>query len=149
MARFYGPVGSGGGGGDIADFIFINEDEDNSTMTLPINKELTIETTRDDDNDADINIRSADDVFITAQGDDISLDAFNEVSISTGDDGYQWTFSDSGCIRLPGNGEICNPVSSSGDGLGRSTISINPDTGIESNQYIILDPTAPNHIRLS
>lgn len=149
MARFIYPAGGGGSASaNIADFIFINEDEDVSKMTLPINKEMTIETTRDDDSDCDINIRSADDVFITAQGDDISLDAFNEVDISTNDENYQWTFTNSGCIRLPGNGEICNPINSSGDGLGYSTISITPDAGTEDNRYIIIDPTAPNHIHI-
>ena len=150
MARFYTPAGSGGSGepANIADFIFTNEDEDVSSITLPINKEMTIETTRDDDSDADINIRSADDVFIRAYGDEIGLSAFGAVEISTNDDNYYWSFNTSGCIRLPGNGEICNPINSSGDGLGLSTISINPDTGTESNQYIIIDPTAPNHIHI-
>ena len=150
MARFTYPVGSGGGSAsaNIADFIFINEDEDVSIMTLPINKEMTIETTRDDDDDADINIRSADDVFIRANGDDINLDAFNEVSISTDDNNYEWTFNNSGCIRLPGNGEICNPSNSSGDGYGFSTISITPDAGTNDDRYIIIDPTVPNHIHI-
>lgn len=149
MARFIYPAGGGGSASaDIADFIFINEDEDVSKMTLPINKEMTIETTRDDDSDCDINIRSADDVFITAQGDDISLDAFNEVDISTGDGNYQWTFTNTGCIRLPSSGQICNPPNSSGDGYGYSTISITPDVNTDDNRYIIIDPTAPNHIHI-
>ena len=149
MARFIYPAGSGGSSSaDIADFIFINEDEDVSKMTLPINKEMTIETTRDDGNDADINIRSADDVFITAQGDDINLDAFNEVSISSNDDNYTWTFNNSGCLSLPSSGQICNPPNSSGDGYGYSTISITPDANTEDDRYIIIDPTAPNHIHI-
>ena len=146
MARFTYPVGSGGAG-DTADFIFINEDSDNSKITLPVNKELTIETTRDDDDDADINIRSADDVFITALGDDVRLDAFNEVSISTDDDNYEWTFNNSGCIQLPGSGEICNPENSSGDGIGYSTVQIKP-AGTGDDRYIVLDPTVPNHIHI-
>lgn len=149
MARFIYPVGSGGSSSaDIADFIFINEDEDVSKMTLPINKEMTIETTRDDGGDADINIRAADDVFITAQGDDINLDAFNEVGISTGDGNYEWNFTNTGCIRLPSFGQICNPPNSSGDGYGYSTISITPDVNTDDNRYIIIDPTAPNHIHI-
>ena len=147
MARFYNNATGSGGPANIADFIFTNEDEDNSTITLPINKELTIETTRDDDDDADINIRSADDVFITAQGDDISLDAFNEVSISSDDDGYEWTFTNSGHLRLPSGGQIFNPSDSSGDGLGYPTVEIRPSSS-EDNRYIILDPTAPNHIHI-
>lgn len=149
MARFIYPAGGGGSASaNIADFIFINEDEDNSTMTLPINKEITIETTRNDDGDADINIRSADDVFITAQGDDISLDAFNQVTISSNDDNYEWTFTNTGCIRLPASGQICNPANNSGDGFGLSTISITPDVNTNDDRYIIIDPTTPNHIHI-
>lgn len=149
MARFIYPAGGGGSASaNIADFIFINEDEDNSTMTLPINKELTIETTRNDDSDCDINIRAADDVFITAQGDDISLDAFNQVTISSNDDNYEWTFTNTGCIRLPASGQICNPANSSGDGFGLSTISITPDVNTNDDRYIIIDPTTPNHIHI-
>ena len=147
MARFNYPVGSGGSG-DTADFIFINEDEDVSKITLPINKEMTLETTRDDDSDADINIRSADDVFISALGDEIGLSAFGAVEISTDDDSYYWEFNTSGGFRLPGNGAIYNPLGSSGDGLGYSIISITPDAGTEDDRYIIIDPTTPNHIHI-
>lgn len=150
MARFIYPIGSGGGLGDadIADFIFINEDENNSKVTLPINKEITIETTRDDDGDADININSADDIFINAYGDDVVITAFNEVRIDSNDGEYEWRFADTGCLELPSNGEICNIPDSSGDGYGYSTISIVPDNNLESDQYLIIDPTAPNHIHI-
>jgi hypothetical protein len=52
------------------------------------------------------------------------------------------------CLELPSNGEICNTADSSGDGYGLSTISINPDTTTNDNRYIIIDPTAPNHIHI-
>lgn len=58
------------------------------------------------------------------------------------------SFTEEGCIVFPNNGEICNVANSSGDGSGLSTISINPDTGTESDQYIIIDPTVPNHIHI-
>lgn len=103
MARFTYPAGGGGGSAsvDIADFIFINEDENNSKVTLPINKEMTIETTRDDDGDADININSADDIFINAYGDDVVITAFNEVRIDSNDGQYEWKFDSDGVILLP------------------------------------------------
>ena len=151
MARFIYPAGSGGSASaDIADFIFINEDEDNSKMTLPINKEMTIQTTRDDDDDADINIESADDVFIRAYGDDIGLSAFNEVNISTDDDNYTWTFTNSGNFDLPGDGYISNPSNSSGDPNTPyvDTLHLVPDGDLDNDRYIILDPTSPNHIHI-
>ena len=152
MSRFTYPVGSGGGSAsaDIADFIFINEDEDNSTMTLPINKEMTIETTRDDDGDADINIYSADDIFITARGDDVNISAFNEVSIESDDENYTWTFTNSGNLDLPGDGYISNPSSSSGDPNTPyvDTLHLVPDSDLDNDRYIILDPTSPNHIHI-
>ena len=58
------------------------------------------------------------------------------------------SFTEEGCIVFPNDGEICNTANSSGDGSGLSTISINPDTGTESDQYIIIDPTVPNHIHI-
>lgn len=152
MARFTYPVGSGGGSAsaDIADFIFINEDENNSKMTLPINKEMTIETTRDDDSDCDINIRAADDVFITALGDDINISAFNEVSIESDDENYTWTFTNSGNFDLPGDGYISNPSNSSGDPNTPyvDTLHLVPDGDLDNDRYIILDPTSPNHIHI-
>ena len=149
MARFTGPISSGNGGdANIADFIFTNIDEDESSITLPINKEMTIETTRDDDGDADINITAADDVFITANGDDIRLNAFNSVEVSSGDGNNTWTFGNGGGLDLPNSGNIYNPGNTSGDGLGAPTLQINPASYLGTDQYIILDPTTPNHIHI-
>ena len=149
MARF--DEGAGGGGdANVADFIFPSVDEDVSSITLPINKEMTLETTRDDGGDADINIVAADAIFIEATGDDVNISAFNEVDIATGDDGYIWTFDDQGNFQLPGNGYISNPIDSSGDPStpNADTMHLVPDGSIESDQYLILDPTAPNHIHI-
>ena len=44
--------------------------------------------------------------------------------------------------------EINFVANSSGDGSGYSTIQLIPDTGLGSDQYIILDPTAPSHIHI-
>jgi hypothetical protein len=106
-----GPAGDGGGGSaDIADFVFESfpADEDSSadgksSITIA-NKDLYIQTTRDDEQDADINIYSADDVFITANGDDIHLDAADDVQITTninGDVQYAWEFDQAGNFIFP------------------------------------------------
>ena len=58
------------------------------------------------------------------------------------------SFTGEGCIVFPNDGEVCNTANSSGDGYGLSTISINPDTTTGDNRYIIIDPTAPNHIHM-
>jgi hypothetical protein len=48
-----------------------------------------------------------------------------------------------------GDGRINFVASSSGDGNGFSTIEIRPDDVYTSNQnYLIIDPTAPNHIHI-
>lgn len=47
------------------------------------------------------------------------------------------------------NSSAINFVSnSSGDGNGYSTIELRPDTTLSSDQYLIVDPTAPSHIHL-
>lgn len=37
---------------------------------------------------------------------------------------------------------------SSGDGIGYSTIQLRPDTSLNSDQYLIIDPTYPTHIHI-
>ncbi len=91
--------------------------------------------------------------------------------------GYSWRFDSTGNLTLPANvasilyangvsildgisgavvgnivvgtGEINFVASSSGDGNGYSTIQLIPDNSlIGSDQYLILDPTAPGHIHI-
>jgi hypothetical protein len=85
MARFINPPGSGGDA-DIADFLFTNEgDEESSTITIS-NKDMNFQTLRDEEGtDADINLDSADDIFITANGDDVVIFAQDEVRIDAND----------------------------------------------------------------
>jgi hypothetical protein len=148
-----GPQGeSGGGGGNIADFIFnYDVEEAESSMTIA-NHDMVIRTTRDDDQDADIDINSADDVWIYANGDDIHLYAADDVEITTNyngeGDSHNWEFTNSGRLRFPGFGLIENPNNSSGDGYGYSTFKIIPDDNLTTDQYLIIDPTAPNHIHI-
>jgi hypothetical protein len=54
----------------------------------------------------------------------------------------------SGSIEF-GDGSLIQSVSaSSGDGYGLTTMLLKPNTTYASDQYIILDPTAPNHIHI-
>ena len=108
-----GPAGSGeGGSADIADFVFESfpADEDSSadgksSITIA-NKDLYIQTTRDDEQDADIELVSADDLRLTAN-DLVSLRAGSRVVVRTawdtesGDPDYRWEFTDDGAISLP------------------------------------------------
>ena len=65
-----------------------------------------------------------------------------------GSGGGDVSFTGEGCIVFPNDGEICNVPNSSGDGYGYSTIQITPDTTTSDDRYIIIDPTAPNHIHI-
>ena len=51
-------------------------------------------------------------------------------------------------ITFVANGVIDSVANSSGDGIGYTTMVIKPDSSIVSDQYLIIDPTAPNHIHL-
>jgi hypothetical protein len=102
----------------------------------------------------DINIRSDDDVFITAGGDDILLRASDDIRFTSNyndpsGETYGWTMNSEGEFHLPGQGIIWNPSGTSGDGYGNDTIHLVPsDTDNETEQRIIIDPTAPNHIHI-
>lgn len=60
-----------------------------------------------------------------------------------------YKFNNQGEIELPANGRISSVPNSSGDGNNYSTIEIVPDQSrYESDQYLIIDPTAPDHIHI-
>jgi hypothetical protein len=106
-------IGEGGGSSaDIADFTFTFEgseaNEDALSKIAISNHDMTIQTTRDDEQDADITLDSADDVFIIANGDDIHLDAADDVNITTnvgGESQFSWEFDNSGNLRFPDSSE--------------------------------------------
>jgi hypothetical protein len=62
--------------------------------------------------------------------------------------------SEIGQFELPGAGYIENPINSSGDGGNKDTIKIVPDADLlddnilNVDQYLIIDPTGPNHIHI-
>jgi len=54
----------------------------------------------------------------------------------------------SGLINFGDGSSIQSISASSGDGLGATTLELTPDTNLTTDQYIVLDPTAPNHIHI-
>jgi hypothetical protein len=100
----------------------------------------------------DVIVRSDDDVYIEAGGDDLFLRASDDIRFTANWDNnegsYGWRMESNGQFQLPGDGYISNPIDSSGDGSGNDTMRLVPDSNLDSDQYIILDPTTPNHIHI-
>ena len=143
-----GPAGEDGSGADIADFIFTNNGGD-STITLPGAKVLSIISGEEED----LFITAGDDLYLTALDDDVHVRANDDVRFVSGYENggteYEWSMDSDGRFNLPGEGYISNPVDSSGDGNSYDTIQIVPDDGrYGSDQYLIIDPTEPNHIHV-
>jgi hypothetical protein len=102
-------------------------------------------------------IDSSGDLELKARDEDLSLYANDDVRFTTNWDNngteYSWRMSESGKFELPGDGYIENLKNSSGDGNGYDTIKIVPDSNLieqqyHEDQYIIIDPTQPNHIHV-
>ena len=122
----------GGGGGGIGDIVVdVNDDQPGAYTSLTIeDKDFNIVTTRtDSDNDADIHLTAADDIWIEAEGDNAYLSAKNNVIIGTGwNDGTaskEWTFDDNGNLTLPTNGDILD--SNGNSVLGGGSNSYTPE----------------------
>ena len=104
----------------------------------------------------DLYLTAGDDLYIQTlgSGDDIHLNAADDIRFTTGNENADfytppdWRMNSEGRFILPGGGYITNPIESSGDGYDLSTIQIVPDTSIDTDQYVIIDPTSPNHIHL-
>jgi len=144
------------GSADIADFVFTNVDASNSSMTITGDKEMTIESGAD----SDLNVRAGDQVWITA-GNDVILQADDTVQVRSldgvailsnyvdlGDAEHRWEFTQGAELILPSGGIIFNAPESSSDGGLLSTLSLVPDATNETNQFVVLDPTGPNHIHI-
>jgi hypothetical protein len=145
-----------GGTANIADFVFTDVDAYNSSMTITGDKEMTIESGAD----SDLNVRAGDQVWITA-GNDVILQADDTVQVRSldgveilsnyvdmGDAEHRWQFTQGAELILPGGGVIINAPESSSDGGLLSTLLLVPDGTNETNQFVVLDPTGPNHIHL-
>ena len=154
-----------GGSANIADFVF-NYDAEATDSTVTIhNHDMIIQTTRDTDEDADISLNSADDIWINATDDievtaanSIYLNAVNGVYLGTADEeeynpnNQVATIGDiqqgtTGDITFSGV-QIIGAGTAAGDGSGNGTMELVPDGDLTSNQYLIIDPTGPNHIHI-
>lgn len=125
-AEYAAGIAEGGGvSADIADFTFTNNGdyelggEVNADSEISLhNKDFSITTTRDvltqeqidqfGNIDADINLTAADDIFIRAEGDDVSIAANSNVTIRTDDNNasYTWDFNSDGTFYLPAGTDI-------------------------------------------
>ena len=153
-----GQRGADGSGtsANIADFVFTNVDETNSSITVTGNKELTIQSGSSED----LNVHAGDDLWLTSDdnisvqaGDELNLRSHDSTSIITNyvdleNAEHEWLFGSQGYLTLPGGAQIVSQPNSSGDGSGFSTLELVPDGGLETDQYIMIDPTGPNHIHV-
>jgi hypothetical protein len=90
----------------IADFVFTYDGEGSESLMTVTDHDMTIRTLRVNDSpnsDCDINIEAADDVFINANGDDVSITAKDEVRITSNSyaASHQWTFDSRGHVEFP------------------------------------------------
>jgi hypothetical protein len=103
-------------------------------------------------------IDSSGDLELKARDEDLHLYANDDVRFTTNwnNNGTEqsWRMSEIGRFELPGAGYIENPINSSGDGGNNDTIKIVPDANLledgilNADQYLIIDPTGPNHIHV-
>jgi hypothetical protein len=98
----------------------------------------------------DIRISSSDDLTLES-GDDTSIRSAGYINFvaSANSNDYEWRMESNGTLEFPARGRLRNPANSSGDGNGYDTFHIIPDFGrYDQDQYIIVDPTQPNHIHI-
>jgi hypothetical protein len=112
--------------------------EGTKTLWGAVDDDFEIITTRttggEGEQDADIGIYAADDLWLEALGDDVVITAANEVRIESNSDTntYQWTFNTDGELTLP-SGSILSETN--------NTVSIMPPTAL-SGQSLVIRPTA-------
>ena len=77
------------------------------------------------------------------------------MDVNNGTGGFKFYSRDNEVFKITDRGNLTSNTSqinfvpnSSGDGNGYSTIELKPDTSLNSDQYIIIDPTAPSHIHI-
>ncbi len=94
------PGPGGTGSADIADFVFENDGDGQSSITIH-NHDMRIQTTRDANEASDIYINSADDVWITANASIELTSVTDEVRVYTNDAEHEWAFRANGNLSLP------------------------------------------------
>jgi hypothetical protein len=88
-----------GGTADIADFIFTDNEED-SSMTLPGDKEMRISAGED----SDLYLIAGDDLYVTANGDDIHIRAGDDIRFVSNygsEEQYNWRMNSEGNLVIP------------------------------------------------
>ncbi len=125
----------------------ITIDYDDQEMNIIANNmQLNIDSTGNED----ININASDDLRLES-GDDMFLRSNGYINFvsSADNNNYEWRMESNGTLEFPARGRLRNPGSSSGDGNGYDTFEIIPDfSRYEYDQYLIVDPTQPNHIHI-
>jgi len=125
----------------------IRVDYDNDAIDIIGNKMgINLTTTQG----RDINVTSSDDLLIQT-GDDTSIRSGGHINFvsSADNNNYEWRMESNGTLEFPARGRLRNPANSSGDGNGYDTFEIIPDfSRYEYDQYLIVDPTQPNHIHI-
>lgn len=114
--------------------------------------DLLIET----EDEMDIVISAADDLYLRANGDDVFIEANNDINFTANTDGSQqsWRMDINGQFQFPAAGYIENPFGNSSDGNQNDTFRIVPDADLQTDQYLIIEPTqapdpmAPGHIHI-
>lgn len=106
------------------------------------NGDLTIETVRPDgySDDCDLNLYAADDVFITANGDEVDITANTNVVIQSDDGNHQWTFAQDGSLKLP---DLDNTGYQVGYSLNGPTLLLGGENN-PTEQVIITGPVPNN-----
>jgi hypothetical protein len=136
-----------GSNADIADFVFDFVDEDNTESRMTVaNHDMLIRTTRDDGQDADIELNSADDIWInaydeialTAENDDIDITAVDSSVYITaggyrGEAGESWQFQPDGGLVFP-------------DGTTQTTAYVAPETEIIPLPDFLTYATGRDHL---
>jgi hypothetical protein len=75
-----------------------------------------------------------------------TLKSLGDIKITANDN--HLTFGTDGTLTLPHRSVIIPEANSAGDGSGLTTLSLKPDSSTSDDRYIVLDPTAPNHIHI-
>lgn len=160
---YYAPY-SGAGTGDGAITLYINElmpPEGEFTLTqlafqYAFSSKVDIDFDEGDllietKDEMDIVIDAADDLFLRASGDDIFIEANNDINFTANNGSgseKSWRMDIDGKLQFPAAGYIENIFANSGDGYENDTFKIVPDADLETDQYLIIDPTTPNHIHI-
>ena len=93
-------------------------------------------------------------LFLGGENSHFKVNSGSNPSLEATANNYSWTFGTNGTFTLPGDNtntatsQITSVGNSSGDGYGYTTLQLRPDSNVAGDSYLIIDPTAPNHIHI-